>query len=149
MTYSDPRVQDLLDEETAPVQVNFLESRELRVRYDVAWTPTLVLLDALGKAHQKLVPASLPPDEFLPVVRTAIGRARWSMGRPDEAIRAFDVVLARHPESLAAPEALYWRGVALHGKKADEAMKRSWTELAERFPRSYWAKATTFVRERR
>jgi tetratricopeptide (TPR) repeat protein len=149
VTYQDQRVQDLLDEETAPVQVDFKESRELRERYDVAWTPTLVLLDAAGEPHQKLVPASLPPDDFLPVVRTAIGRFKWATKDYDAAIRAFDDVLARHPDALAAPEALYWRGVALYGKHAEEAMKRSWAELGERFPKSYWAKATTFVREKR
>jgi hypothetical protein len=148
VTYPDQRVQRLLDEETAPVQVNVQEEKELLERYHVVWTPTLVLLDAEAEPHQKLVPASLSPDDFLPVVRTAIGRAHLSMKRPDDAIRAFDAVLSRHPGALAAPEALYWRGVAQHMKKDDDAMKRSWGELSERYPDSFWGRAITFVREK-
>ena len=141
-------MQELLDEETAPVQVSKEDEKPVFERYGVFWTPTLVLLDAKGNAHQRLVPASLAPDDFLPIVRTTIGRAYMSMKRYDEAIRAFDAVLSRHPDSIAAPEAMYWRGTAQHFKKNDDAMKEAWAELCEQYPDSFWGRATGFVREK-
>jgi tetratricopeptide repeat protein len=147
VVYPDQRVQDLFDEETVPLQFEFSSARELRERYDVTWTPTLVLTDADGRMHAKVVPASLPVEEFIPVVLASVGRANASMRHPDVAIAAFDRVAREYPNSLAAPESLYWRGVAYYAKSDKDAMKRSWTELGQRHPNSYWAKATTFFRE--
>ena len=149
MVYPDQRVQDLLDDETVPLQVDFHDSRELRERYDVTWTPTFVFLDADRRMHQKIVPASLPVEEFLPVVITSLARSYASMHHPEDAIAAFDRVVREFPQSLAAPEALYWRGVAQYVKDDKNAMARSWTELARRHPQSYWARAIMFFGQER
>jgi len=148
VTYPDRRVQDLLEHETVPVQVNFVDDRATRRRFHAIWTPTVVIVDADGEPRRTIVPASLPSDEFVPVVLAALGRAYVSMKRPDDALRCFDRVADEHAASLAAPEALYWRGVAQHGKKDDDAMKRSWGELWNEHAQSFWGRAVTFSNEK-
>jgi hypothetical protein len=145
VTYPDAKVQELLNESLVPVKANFAESSKLKEQYGVVWTPTLVFLDGKGRAHHKVSPASLPPDEFIPVVLAGMGRTFLSQGHYDDAVIQFDRVVDRHPNSLAAPEALYWRGVAHYRKNDKDSLMKSWKELGAKHASSFWAKATTFL----
>jgi len=146
VTYLDKAVQDLVNSDFVPVQVKFPDDVATRRRYDANWTPTLVFLDADGEALHRLVPASLPPDEFIPAVLAGLAHALSAEKRGGEAIAHLDRVVREFPRSLAAPEALYWRGVAQYHDGDEEAMAASWKQLASRFPDSYWGKAITFVK---
>jgi hypothetical protein len=148
VTYPAKEVQNLLNDEFVPVRVPFETSREMKDRFDVVWTPTLVLVDGAGKGHQKLVPASLAPEEFIAVLLTSLGRSLLSLRRYGDAITRFDRALRGRAHRIAAPEALYWRGVAQYKAGDKEAMQRSWGEVASH-PDSYWAKAIAWTADRK
>ncbi len=143
--YPDRSAQELLNEEVIPVKVPIADSPELAKRFDVVWTPTFVFVDGEGSPRHRIAPASLPVDEFLAVTLTGVGRAYLDEGRFDDAIRRFDRVVEGHPRALAAPEAMYWRGVARYRKGEKDALSKSWKDIASKYPSSYWAKATTFL----
>jgi tetratricopeptide (TPR) repeat protein len=144
--YPDPQVQALFsDLALVPFKANIEDDAPLSKQFNVSWTPTFVFADGEGRAHHRAGPVSLPLAEFVPVVLASVGRARFSQGRYDDALGCFDQVVDRHAESLAAPEAMYWRGVAHYRKGDKDRLMRSWKDLSSRHPESYWAKAVTFL----
>lgn len=145
--YPDARIVALLSDHFACARVASQEQPGLAARFNVHWTPTLLLLDAEEKTHYRIDPGSLPVEELLPALQTGLGRARFNSRRFDDATRHFDAVLAAHPRAHAAPEALYWRGVC-HYKKGDrEGMLRTWKQLPQDYPGSPWARAVSFLQK--
>jgi tol-pal system protein YbgF len=54
----------------------------------------------------------------------------------DEALAAFDAMLAQNPTHPLAPKALYWRGEARYAKREYDQALREFEVLLERFPES-------------
>jgi TolA-binding protein len=54
-------------------------------------------------------------------------------------------VWERYPSSIAAPEALYWKGVALYHKQDKDGMLAAWKLITAKHPQSFWGQAITFV----
>jgi hypothetical protein len=146
--FPDHDLQDLLNDEFVPTRVAFDASHGLRGRFDVVWTPTLVLVDGYGEAHQRVAPATLPARELVGALLTALGRAWLARRAWDDAVARFDRVLAGDPV-LATPEALYWRGVARARAGSADEPAESWTRLAAEHPGTSWAQAVAFLDAKR
>ena len=59
----------------------------------------------------------------------------------DAALSGFERVLNEYPQSDAAPEAVYLRGVSRYKKTHNAApLKEAYEELQKTFPSSEWAK---------
>ncbi len=69
----------------------------------------------------------------------ATGESALRAGKPQEAIEALKVILARHPRGDYAPQALYAMGISLEtmGRGTDAAAV--FRQVAQRFPESYEA----------
>lgn len=130
------------------MKVPIADHPELRRRFGAQWTPTLVLVDGDGEARHRVCPASLPPETFVPVLLAGLGRAYLAAKRPDEAIARFDRVAERHAGSIAAPEALYWKGVALYHKQDKAGMLAAWRRITAEHPGSFWGQAIAFLAEK-
>lgn len=109
-------------------------------RYGVAWTPTLLFLDAEGREAYRFV-GFLPPEDFATVLAKARGHLAATAGRWDEAERWFHQVTGR-PYGASA---LYWRGVAQARQGNRDGFMASWKELLEAYPGSPWAKSASFL----
>jgi Tetratricopeptide repeat/Thioredoxin-like domain len=120
--------------------VHVKEQPALFKRFGAQWTPTLVVFDPDGGERYRFE-GYLPADDFtaqleLGVAKDAFARERW-----EEAERTFRDVVRRFPKSEAAPEALYWAGVARYKAGGDPAaLKETAGLFVKQYPQSAWAK---------
>lgn len=140
MTYRDPAVQQAITERFVPLKLDLAADRGVVRSLNVIWTPTLLFADRRGVvSHQGI--NFLPPPDFLDLldVGEALVRLRWA--EYDRAIALLATVSERDPDAPMAPEAIYWRGIAvyLRGHSSPE-MERVWGELRTRFPDSIWTR---------
>ncbi len=123
--------------EFVPLKVNSDEEVAIARRYQVRWTPKLLLLDADGTPHYESY-GFLPPAEFQAMLRLA--RAAWLMNgrRMAEARQDLEDLVVATPQSALLPEALYWLGVARSRTKDREGAVQIRAQLKERFPGNIW-----------
>jgi thioredoxin-like negative regulator of GroEL len=138
--YPDPRVERLITDNFIPVKVHIKEKPEVFQRFGVQWTPTVQVLDPDGsKRHQ--FEGFLPADDFL--AQLLLGLAHSAFARQDwtRAEELYRKIVEELPNTDAAPEALYWAGVAKYKASGNAA---ALGETAQQFKNNYtqtaWAK---------
>ncbi len=142
--YPDERVARFITENFIPARVHVREQpedfRRLGERFGAEWTPTILILDPEGTERHR-IEGFLPTDDF--IAQLAVGRARldFSAGRFADSERRFREVVARHPDTDTAAEALYWAGVARYKATDDAAaLKETGRAFQERYQSTTWAK---------
>jgi TolA-binding protein len=142
--YSDPAVARYITDQFEPVRVHVREQsdeyKRLGERYNVQWTPTILVLDPEGEERHR-IEGFLPVDEFLSQV--ALGLAKSAFHRQDyaEAERRFREIVDRFPSTDAAPEALYWAGVSKYKGSGDaNALRATAAAFRDRYQDTTWAK---------
>ncbi|HJS43841.1 MAG TPA: cupin domain-containing protein [Gemmatimonadales bacterium] len=85
--------------------------RRFGERYGAQWTPTILVLDAEGVERHR-IEGFLPLEDFLAQVTLGLGHLALQAGRWKEAAARFRDLVDHFPKTEAAPEALYWAGVA-------------------------------------
>ncbi len=116
------------------------EFERLGARYGVQWTPAILVLDASG-AERYRVEGFLPADDLLAQLPLGLAHAAFAAGQFAEAERQFRQVAERHPDSDAAPEALYWAGVSRYKATNDAtALADAAREIGRRYKDTTWAK---------
>jgi hypothetical protein len=109
-------------------------------RYGVQWTPTILVLDASGTERHR-IEGFLPVDDLLAQLALGLGHSAFARQQFGEAERRLREVVQRFPNSEAAPEALYWAGVARYKATNDaSALAETAAAFAQRFQDSSWAK---------
>jgi hypothetical protein len=111
-------------------------------RFDAVWTPTVLILDSDGVERMRLE-GYLPKDEFR--VQLEMGLARIAFMKKDwaDAERRYADVLDRYPNSKAAPEALYWKGVSRYKATNDHTILGELPDqFKEKYSDSIWALKT-------
>lgn len=140
--YSEEKVQRFIEEEFVPIksQCFWKERTEPMKRFDVIWTPTFLFQDAEGKVHRKLS-GFLPTDDFLAQLKLGKGMVLLEKERNAEAIKWLERAVREHPDSGAAPEAVYFLGVAGY-KNTHEAgaLRGIYDTLTNKYPQSEWAR---------
>jgi tetratricopeptide (TPR) repeat protein len=142
--YSDPAVIQFIDEHFLPVRVHVRdqadEFKRLGEKYNAQWTPTVLVLDSQGEERHR-IEGFLPATDFLAQLALGLGHSAFARSDFAEGERWFRQVMERYPDSDAAPEALYWAGVARYKATGNPAALR---ETAQQFERRYrdtsWAK---------
>jgi hypothetical protein len=142
--YTDDKVRDLISSRFAPVRVHIRENQaewqRLSSEYGVQWTPTILLVDAEGE-EQHRIEGFLPAHDFLSQIELGVAHAAFNRGDYAAAEALFRGVARKYPDTDAAPEALYWAGVAKYRATDDPAaLKETAGEVSGRYPGSSWAK---------
>ena len=142
--WPDPRVVELVNSEFTAVRVHVQEQAEefkrLGKQYGAEWTPTTLVLDPSG-AEQHRIEGFLPAPEFLAQLTIGLGRVQFAREAFAEAERRFQAVVDGFADTDAAPEALYWAGVARYKQSSDPAaLQDTAARLRERYPDSTWRK---------
>ncbi len=143
-TYVRDHVAELVEREFVPVRFNVQSPRpELRDLLRMAkplFTPLLLFLDATGTELRRTT-GYLPPAELEGELRLVLGLTDLLHARYAESHARFREVADRLGGTHAAPEALYWAGVAAYRWNARglEGLTPEWSELQGRFPGSTWA----------
>lgn len=143
VTYPTPEVDHLLGGKFVCYSVNTKEltrdGRELLHRYRLLWEPGLVFLEPRGAEIRRVV-GYLPPVEFLAQLRIVLGLVHLLYRREADALDELRRVAL---EADAAPEALYWAGIAAYRLAGRDVavLKREWQALGDRYPRSRWSRS--------
>ena len=109
-------------------------------RFNIRWTPTVLILGPDGSEARR-IEGYLPTDEMLAQIELGlafvfVNQKNWSAAREE-----FERVVDQFPNTTAAPEALYWSGVAKYSGSHDAAaLKETGRNFKERYTDTAWAK---------
>ncbi len=107
-------------------------------RFDVSWTPTVLILDPEGVERFRME-GYLPKPEFRAALELGLGRLAFKLKEWTEAEREYGQVVERYPDSSVAPEALYWTGVSQYQRTHDpKILTQTGKDLSEKYPESIW-----------
>ena len=145
--YPDPRVVDVIEKNFVPVRVHVKEQaeqfQELGTRFNAQWTPTTLIIDHSGNEKHR-IEGFLPADDFLGQLRLGLAHSKFARGLFTEAGQQFAAVLENHPDTDAAPEALYWAGVSRYKAMNDPtALSKTAEEFLTRYSDTSWAKKSS------
>jgi TolA-binding protein len=108
----------------------------------------LLLLDPDGTERHR-IEGFLPAEDLLAQLMLGLGHAAFARQQWDAAERHFREVVDRFPKTEAAPEALYWAGVARYKAKGDAtALADTAREFTRRYQDSSWAKKASVWAQR-
>jgi outer membrane protein assembly factor BamD (BamD/ComL family) len=109
-------------------------------RFEIKWTPTLIVHDPEGKEHHRMV-GYLPVDDLIAQLILGKGKIHFETDRLPEAIAQFQMVVDQCPNTGAAPEAVYWLGVAGYKQTHDaKFLRQIYDQLTAKYPQSEWAR---------
>jgi hypothetical protein len=145
-SYGDHETAKFIEESFVPFTVNVHEKAGLFGRFNVPWTPAILILSPRG-AEIRRIEGYLPRDLFRAELEMGAARADFVGKQFASAERRYDHVASEFPS--LAPEALYWRAVSRYSASHDAApLTEVAGELSERFPDSIWAaKASAWASE--
>lgn len=111
-------------------------------RFDALWTPTVSILDSNGD-EQFRIEGYLPKDEFRAQLELALARISFMSKNFADAEQRYASVLDHYPDSQAAPEALYWKGVSHYKATNDHTILGELPGMfRDKYPDSIWALKT-------
>jgi Tetratricopeptide repeat len=122
-----------------PLEANIKEHPVYFHRFDALWTPSVIILD--WKGHERFrMEGYLPKDEFRAQLELGLARVAFMNKTWAEAERRYAAVLDRYPDSKAAPDALYWKGVSHYKATNDHTILGERPGIVqEKYPDSIWA----------
>jgi thioredoxin-related protein len=128
------------------VKLHIKEQPDTHKRFNVQWTPVLVVLDPQGVERHRWE-GYLPPDEFIGQLELAVARSAFQQERWAEAERLFRDVADRHPDTDYAPQAVYYAGVSRYKGGDGSALPATERQLAARYGDTSWAKKASVWRQ--
>jgi hypothetical protein len=138
-SYADEEVATFINENFVPVEAHIKEHPAYFHRFDAVWTPTVLVLDSDGVERSRLE-GYLPKDELRAHLETGLARVAFTHKRWADAEQRYARVVERYPDSKAAPEAAYWRGVSHYKATNDHTvLGEVASTLNERYRDSVWA----------
>ncbi|MEM7048276.1 MAG: hypothetical protein AAF604_01395 [Acidobacteriota bacterium] len=150
VTYPDDRVAALLTERFNLYKLDLStpheDFRAASGGAPVPWAPTFRFCDRRGREVRRLV-GWLPPEGFLAELHLTLGLQDIARGRFADAEAAMGRIADRWPEAAAAPEALYWAGMAAFqdGQRDMHRLHQGWQALRQRYPDSTWAERASVI----
>ena len=125
-----------------PLEAHIKEHAVYFHRFDVNWTPSVLVLDSNGKERFR-IEGYLPKDEFRAQLELALARVAFMSKDWADAERRYTEVLEHYPDSTAGPEALYWKGVSHYKATNDHTVLGELPgQFDEKYPDSSWALKT-------
>jgi TolA-binding protein len=122
-----------------PLEVHLNENPKGFRRFDVFWTPAVLVMDPQGDERSRLE-GYLSKDEFR--VNLEMGLARVAAMRKDwrDAERRYDSIVETYPDSDFVPEAIYWRGISRYLTTHEHSiLEEVAATLRTKYPDSIWA----------
>jgi thioredoxin-related protein len=108
-------------------------------RFDVVWTPTVLLFDSNGKERVRLE-GYLPINDFNAALMNGLARIAFVRKKYHEAKQSYAYVITHFGTTQFAAEAMYWHAVA-HYKATNDytALGKVAEDLRSIYPLSMWA----------
>jgi hypothetical protein len=114
------------------------DNKKLMSKFNITWTPTLLVLDAKGKEHHRSV-GFLPPEELIPSLLLGIAQYHFEVERFAESLKCLEQLLTKYPKSKSAPEAIFIKGACSFKNTHNPGLlKEAYQELSAVYPQSEW-----------
>ena len=137
--YPRPEVVEFITTNFIPVRQHVKTHPDAMARFDVQWTPTLLVMDSGGKERHR-VEGFLEAGPLLAQLRLGLAKASFANQQFDEAERTFEEVTSAG-DADTAPEAAYWAGVSRYKRTGDPShLGATHKRLSEQYADSTWAK---------
>ncbi|MBV9303756.1 MAG: tetratricopeptide repeat protein [Acidobacteriaceae bacterium] len=109
-------------------------------RFDASWTPTVLILHSNGTERYR-IEGYLPKEEFRAQLELGLARVVFKEKKWSDAERDYNAIVQNHPESDAAPEAMYWAAVSHYkGTNDHTILGKVAQQLEQKYPDSIWTK---------
>ena len=137
--YPNPDVAQFITTSFIPVRQHVKTHPGAMERFEVQWTPTLLVMDANGKERHR-VEGFLDAGPLVAQLRLGLAQTAFASQKWDDAERLFEEVVSGG-DADAAPEGAYWAGVARYKRSGDpNDLGATHKRLSETFADSAWAK---------
>ena len=137
VTYPDAKVINFINKNMVPLRISY-NTQLLAMKFNVKWTPTIVILDSKGKEHSRAV-GFFASEELIPLLLLGLAKMNFDMDRFDDALINLEKLLSHYPKSDSAPEAIYLKGVSLFKSKHNpKLLKDAYEKLRDDYPASEW-----------
>jgi hypothetical protein len=138
--YPNPKVEPFIKEQFVPARFHIKDQQPAFQRFNVQWTPTILILDSDGTERHR-IEGFLPSDDFLAQLRLGLAHTARLTGNFVEAERLYRELADDPTAKSVAPEALYWAGVSRYKATNDgAALADTARQFQKRFSDSLWAK---------
>ena len=109
-------------------------------RFEVQWTPTILILDSGGKERHR-IEGFLPTEDFLAQIKLGAAHVAFAESRFADSEKLYREIVEGLPDSDAAAEAQYWAGVSKYKATNDPAALKATTDaFRKRYSDTSWAK---------
>lgn len=137
--YPDPEVAGFISDHFIPVRQHVKTHPGAMERFDVQWTPTILVMDANGRERHR-IEGFLEKGPFLAQLKLGFAKVAFAGQKFDEAERLFEEVV-NAGDNDTAPEAAYWSGVSQYKGSGDaSALGATHKRLSTDYAGSTWAK---------
>lgn len=145
--WPDPRVVKFVNDNFIAARVHVKDDSALFQKYgemyNAQWTPTILELDSQGTERHR-IEGFLPNDDFLSQLMLGRAKIDFAAEKWPEAEGRFREIVEKFPDTDAAPEALYWAGVAPYKANHDSnSLKKTAEAFRDRYQDSSWAKKSS------
>ena len=138
--YPEARVSEFIALNMIPVRLHVKTHPEAMQRFNVEWTPTVLILDSDGNERHR-IEGYLPAAEFLVQLNIGMAHAAFRTKKFDKAEQLYRGIMDRYPNTDAAAESQYWAGVSRYkGTNDAAALKQTADAFKKRYQESSWAK---------
>lgn len=137
VTYPDENVIRFLQSEMIPLRIPH-NHEPLAQDFGVKWTPTLITLDSGGAEAHRTV-GFMEAGELIASQLLGMAKIHFNRQEFDRATEKLERLLDEFPRSKAAPEAIYYLGVAKYkGSGEPHPLREAYDRLASGYPESEW-----------
>lgn len=112
VTYPDPATVRFVTDSLIAMRIDISSDYDLPKRYQIKYTPTVIVADGEGREHYRTV-GFLRPDEFIPAMLLGMARADFNNNRFKNALSHLERILANYSGSQVAGEAGLLRSACL------------------------------------
>ena len=99
----------------------------------------MLIMDSDGKERWR-IEGYLPKDEFRAQLEMGLARIAFMHKQWADAEQRYAQVVEHYPDTAAAPEAVYWRGVSQYKRTNDHTVLGGVAEqLNQKYPDNVWA----------
>jgi TolA-binding protein len=138
--YPEPRVTQFIAANFKPVRLHVKTHPEAMERFNVQWTPTVLVQDANGVERHR-IEGFLDADEFLGQLMLGAAQVAFAEKRFDDAEKRFREIVEQLPNTDAGPAGQYWAGVAKYKGSGDgSALAATAQAFKARYAETTWAK---------
>ena len=104
VTYPDRRTVEFINKNFVAFRVDANQATQLVIRFEVQYTPTVIILDGDDKEHHRSV-GYLPPEEFIPQLMLGMAKSKFNRDKCFQSLEILRRLLSDYAGSKAAAEA--------------------------------------------